>query len=133
MLIKKLRVGLVLLLSIMIVATPSMFLVRGQNQYSHQQNLVELSENAQQEVEAIINWIYSSESLIQQIEDNELLTDLDDNMVQFELGESFVASAKTKVGLEDYEGAVEDAIEALRVFREVFKSVNNILNEVGVN
>ena len=133
MLVKKLRVGFVLLLSVMIVTTPTLFLVQGQVQPSYQQNLVDLSERAKQEVEAIINWIYSSEDLIQQIENNELLTDLEENVVLFNQGESYVTSAKNAVELENYEVAVEDAIEALRIFREVFKSVNCILKEVGIS
>ncbi|MCJ7712848.1 hypothetical protein MUO66_00090, partial [Candidatus Bathyarchaeota archaeon] len=99
MLVKKLRVGFVLLLSVMIVTTPTLFLVQGQVQPSYQQNLVDLSERAKQEVEAIINWIYSSEDLIQQIENNELLTDLEENVVLFNQGESYVTSAKNAVEL----------------------------------
>ena len=130
---KKLRFGFALLLSMMTIAAPLLFIAQGQIQSSPQQNLVVLSERAQQEVEALIDWIYSNEELIQKIEDNELLTDLEEKVVLFNQGTSYATSSKTAYELEDYETAVEDALEALRIFREVIKSIHNILSEVGVN
>jgi flagellin-specific chaperone FliS len=117
----------------MIITTPTFFLVQGQVQSSYQQNLVDLSERAKQEVEALIDWIYFNEELVQEIQDNELLADLEGNVTLFNQGVSYVNSVKTAVELEDYETAVEDAIEALNIFREVTKSIHTILKEVGVS
>ena len=63
MLVKKLRIGFVLLLAIMIVATPTMFLAQGQVQPTHQQDLVEIADRAQQKIESLFEWVE-----VQQIE-----------------------------------------------------------------
>jgi len=128
MLIKKLRIGFVLLLAVMIVATPTMFLAQGQVNPSHQQDLIEIADNAQQKVEALFEWIES-----QEIEDIELQADIASYEVLFEEGKTLLQETKDAVEEEDYERAVEDALDALRIFRNVLKAVNTSLEEAGID
>ncbi|MCJ7714128.1 hypothetical protein MUO66_06690 [Candidatus Bathyarchaeota archaeon] len=128
MLVKKLRSGFVLLLAIMIVATPTMFLVQGQVQPSYQPDLVEIADKAQQKIESLFDWIES-----QQIDDTKLQTDLVEYTVLFDEGKTHLEDAKVAIDEEDFESAVEDTLDALRIFRNVLKSINLSLKEAGIN
>jgi flagellin-specific chaperone FliS len=128
MLIKKLRIGFVLLLAIMIVATPTMFLAQGQVQPFHQADLVEIADKAQQKIESLFNWIET-----QQIDDTKLQTDLVEYTDLFDEGKTLLETAKVAIEAEDFESAVEDTLDALKIFRSVLKSVNLSLKEAGIN
>ena len=92
MLIKKLKIGFVLLLAVMIVATPTMFLAQGQVNPSPQQDLVEIADKAQQKVEALFEWIES-----QQIDDIELQADITTYETLFEDGKTLLQDAKDAI------------------------------------
>lgn len=128
MLIKKIRVGFILLLAVMIVATPAMFLVQGQVQPSYQQDILEMADKAQQKVEALFEWIES-----QQIEDLELQTEILVYEALFEDAKTLLEDAKNAILEDDFESAIEGIIEALGIFRDVLKSVNTLLVEAGYN
>ena len=128
MLIKKLRIGFVLLLAVMIVATPTMFLAQGQVQPSYQHDLVEIADKAEQKIESLFDWIES-----QQIDDTKLQTDLVEYTVLFDEGKTLLEAAKSAIDEEDFESAVEDTLDALRIFRSVLKSVNLSLKEAGID
>ena len=128
MLVKKLRSGFVLLLAVMIVATPTMFLAQGQVQPTHQQDLLDMAERAQQKVESLFEWVEA-----QQIEDIELQDDMVIYEALFSDGETFLNDARVAFEAEDFESAVENAIEALRVFREVLRSIYTSLEEAGID
>lgn len=127
MLVKNLRISMVLLLTVMIVATP-MFLVQGQVQQSHQQDLLDIAERAQQKVESLFEWVES-----QQIDDSEFQEDMVTYEALFAQGETLLGDAQEAIDAKDFEGAIENAIEALRVFRDVLKSVYASLEEAGVD
>ena len=127
MLVKKLRIGFVLLLAVMIVATPTMFLVQGQVQPFHQADLVEIADNAQQKIESLFEWIET-----QQIDDTQLQDDLVDYTILFDEGKTLLEEAKSAIEAEDFESAVENTLDALRIFRSVLKSVNLSLKEAGI-
>lgn len=97
----------------MIIATPTMFLTQGQLQPTHQQDLIEITERAQQKVESLFEWIES-----QQI-DVDLQATLDTYKTYDEDGKVLLESAYIAIEEEDYESAVEDVIDALRIFRDV--------------
>jgi len=128
MLVKKLRIGFVLLLAVMIVATPTMFLVQGQVQPTHQQDLMDMAVKAQQKVESLFDWVDA-----QQIEDVELQADMVEYEVSFEEGKALLADAQVDFEAEDFESAVENAIDALRIFRDVLRSVYTSLEDAGID
>jgi flagellin-specific chaperone FliS len=128
MLIKKIRIGFVLLLAVMIVAAPTMFLVQGQVQPLYQHDIVEIADRAQQKVESLFEWLQS-----QQIEDLELQADIAVYEALFDDGKTLLIEAKIAIEEEDYEIAVNNIIEALKIFRDVLKSVNTLLEEAGIS
>jgi uncharacterized protein (UPF0332 family) len=128
MLITKIRIGFVLLLAIMVVATPSMFFVQGQVQSSYQHDIVEIADRAQQKVESLFEWVES-----QKIEDLELQVEIAAYEALFEEGKTLLQDAKIAIEAEDYEPAINGIIEALSIFRDVLKSVNTLLEEAGYN
>jgi hypothetical protein len=128
MLVKKLRIGFVLLIAIMIVATPTMFLVQGQVQPEYQQDLVAIAERAQQKVESLFEWVEA-----QQIDDVEFQADMVTYEALFVEGKTLLNDAQVAIEAEDFESAVVNAIEALRIFRDVLRSVYASLEEAGVD
>jgi len=128
MLVKKLRIGFVLLLAVMIVATPTMFLVQGQVQPTHQQDFMDMAVKAQRKVESLFDWVGA-----QQIEDVELQADMVEYEVSFEEGKALLADAQVAFEAEDFESAVENAIDALRIFRDVLRSVYASLEDAGID
>lgn len=128
MLVKKLRIGFILLLAIMIVATPTLFLVQGQIPQSYQQDIIEIADKAEQKIMSLFEWIDS-----QSIEDLELQLSISSYEPLFEEGKLLLQNAKSTIQTEGFEAAAEDIFEALRIFREVLKSVNILLEEAGIN
>ena len=128
MIMKKLRIGFVLLLAVMIVATPTMFLAQGQLTPSYQQDLLDIADKAQQKIETLFEWIESK-----QIDDIQFQADIATYYLSFEEGKVLLEAAKEALEDEDYENVVGDILEALRIFRTVLKSVNLSLIEAGVD
>jgi len=127
MLVKKLRIGFVLLLAVMIVATPTMFLAQGQVQPFHQADLVEIADKAQQKIESLFDWIET-----QQIDDTQLQDDLVEYTDLFDEGKTLLEEAKSAIEAEYFESAVEDTLDALKIFRTVLKSINLSLKDAGI-
>ena len=108
----------------MIVATPTMFLAQGQVQPTYQHDLLDMAEKAQQKVESLFEWIEA-----QQIDDEELQEDMVMYKYLFEDGKTLLKLLKTAFEEENFESAVENLLDALRIFREVLKAVNTLLKK----
>jgi len=117
-----------ILLSILLSAAPMLFLVEGQIQSFPAEQLVTLAERAGQQIQNLIEIIEESEEAILQIESVGLSDQYSSNVTLYETkGLDELANAQEAIAASDYEIAVSSAIEALRVFREVFSSIQRIL------
>lgn len=97
------------------------------------EKFIELAERAGERVGNLIELIYSNETAIATIENVGLRDELEANKTLFEnWGLGNLTAAYNALDVGDLQGAVANATEALGIFREVFKALNNILEEAGL-
>lgn len=109
-----------------------MFYVQGQIQASPAEELVKLADRAEQQVKNLIDLVYANETALQTIEDFGLLDELEGNVTLYNQGAENLTEAHSALESTDYEGAIAYATEALRIFREVFRSIHIILEDTGL-
>ena len=124
--------ALAMLASIIIAATPAMFYVQGQIQANPAEELVKLADRAEQQVKSLIDLVYANETALQTIEDFGLLDELEGNVTLYNQGAENLTKAHSALETTDYKGAIANATEALRIFREVFRSIHIILEDTGL-
>jgi hypothetical protein len=125
---------LMIVVSILISAAPisSMLYGQGQIQSNPAESLVELANGAENEVENLIDLVYSNETVLQKIEDANLFDQLEGNVSLYGEGVQFLNSAYNSLEVSDYETVVDYSTEALRIFRDVFTSIHVILETAGL-
>jgi len=128
------RIAIVIILATAIaMATPAsaaMFYGQGQCSVSAKaEKIVEFADRAGQQVDYLIDLVYVNTTAI---EDAGLLDELEGNVTLFDEGLANVTEAYVALEAEDYEGAIANATQALRIFREVFRSIHIILRDSGV-
>jgi len=124
-----------LLATILVLVTPASAIFAGQGQVSSSspaEELVRLAENAEQQVKNLIDTVYANETAIEKITDVELFHELEGNVTFYNQGATTLTKAQDALELIDYEGAIGNATEALRIFREVFRSIHIILEDAGL-
>ena len=131
---KRQIVVLAMLVSVIMAAAPAsaIFYGEGQIQATPAEELVELADRAEQQVKNLIDLVYANETALQQIEDVGLLDELKSNVTLYGEGVGNLTAAYDALEIADYEGAVDYATEALRIFREVFRSIYIILKDAGL-
>jgi hypothetical protein len=119
---------IVILASILVTAIPvSAAMFNGQSADTRAEKIVELADKAGQKVDDLIVLVYLNETVLEMIEDATLLDELEGNVTLYDEGVANVTAAYTALEVEDYDGAVANATQALDIFRAVFQSINNIL------
>jgi hypothetical protein len=131
---KRQLVALAMLVSVLMAAAPASAILYGQAQIqaAPAEELVELTDRAEQQVKNLIDLVYANETALQQIEDVDLLEELEGNVTLFNEGVGNLTAAHDALEIADYEVAVAYATEALRLFREVFSSIHVILEAAGL-
>lgn len=133
--IEKRRIAVLILLATIIASiapVSAIFYAQGQNQESTAEKFVELADKAGQKVKDLIDLVYANETALQTIGDAGLLDELEGNVTLYYEGAENVTNAYDALAVEDYEGAIANATEALSVFREVFSSIHIILCNSGL-
>jgi len=125
---KKTKVAAIAILaSIILATTPAMLLAQGQIQTAPSQQMVTLAERAAQQVQNLIDMINADQDALTQIETVGLTDEFDANLTLFETGLGNLEAAQTALANSEYQDAVDSAVEALSVFREVYSSIHVIL------
>jgi hypothetical protein len=124
--------ALAMLVSIIIAATPAMFYVQGQIQASPEEEIVKMVDRAEQQVKSLIDLVYANETALKTIEDFDLLDELEGNVTLYNQGVENLTGAHSALESTDYEGVSANAMEALRIFRAVFRSIHIILEDAGL-
>ena len=121
--------ALMIVMSVLISAAPisSMLYGYGQIQSNPVESLVELAYGAEHEVENLIDLVYSNASALQKIEDANLFDQLEGNVSLYGQGVQFLNLAYNSLEVSDYETVVDYSTEALRIFRDVFRSIHIVL------
>jgi flagellin-specific chaperone FliS len=105
---------------------------QAQVQSTSEEQIVEVVDRAEKQVKNLIDLVNANETALDVIEDVGLLDELIGNMTLYDEGVENLITAQDALDLEDYEGAVDYATEALSVFREVFSSIHLILKDAGL-
>lgn len=128
--------GLILAATLMATLIPFSAMVYAQNsEEKRAEKFVELADRAGERVGNFIEIIYANKTAIDTITAEGLDDELDANKTLFKtwgMGNLTEAHDALEAVPPDYLGAIGNATEALTVFREVFKGLNTILTEAGV-
>ena len=131
---KKSRIAVLILLATVIVSVaPVSAVFYAQSlESTRAEKFVELADRAGEQVKDLIDLVYANETALQIIEDAGFLDEFEGNVTLYEAGVENVTNAYAALEIEDYEGAIANATQALRVFREVFSSIHIILCNSGL-
>jgi hypothetical protein len=117
-----------ILASVLLATAPLMIYAQGQLQVSPEENFVKLVERAADQIQNLIDLVDANETAKQQIENVGLLDEWGANVTLYEEdGLVKLADAQQALADSEYETAVDAAVEALRIFREVYSSLHVIL------
>ena len=115
-------------LMLLLVSVGSSALVLGQPTIENRATqIVQIAENASQTVENLILRIEGNETIKTKIDDASLTEAFEANVSLYYQGVDKFDEADGFLAVNDYERAVSAATEALNIFREVYRSLNNIL------
>jgi hypothetical protein len=128
----KLAIAIILATIVVMAAPVSAAMFHGQSESVKAEKIVELADKAGQKVDNLIALVYTNETVLEIIESATLLDELEGNVTLFDEGTANVTAAYDALEAEDYEDAVANATQALEIFRDVFKSIQLILDESDV-
>ena len=120
---------------VLITAAPTSALFAGQTQLSADlaaKKIVEIAQTADVQVKNLIDSVYADDEALQKITDTDLMGNFEGNVSLYEEGVSWLTTAEQALESADYDQAIIDAKEALQTFRQVFKSINWILQDAGL-
>ncbi|MEM2351904.1 MAG: hypothetical protein QXT26_05815, partial [Thermoproteota archaeon] len=83
-------------------------------------------------VNTLIEMVLGNETIMKEIADAGLNVTFNEMIALKEEGSSILSEAKSLLESKDYAGAIEKAIEAMRLFKEAFVGIHRILCEAGV-
>jgi prefoldin subunit 5 len=127
------RIIMTIALILLLVSIGSAAVVLGQPTLeTRATRFVEVAEEASEKVGDIIVLIDTNETLQDKIDDAGLTDAFEGNVTLYWEGLGKVDDAGDFLAFDDYKSAIANATEALRIFREVYRSINNILCESDV-
>jgi len=131
---------LVLMATVIMAIVPYSGTVYGQNPSQEEEKaerkaekLVEMADRAEQRVDNLIRLIFANETANKTITDAGLMDELEGNVTLFNQGVGNLTMAHDAFDDGDYQGAIANATDALRIFCEVFKAVHYIMEQAGVD
>ncbi|MCW4025456.1 MAG: hypothetical protein NWF01_10555 [Candidatus Bathyarchaeota archaeon] len=125
---RKIITGTALIL-VILAATPMMFLAQAQVQTSPATQLVSIAEKASYQVKNLIDTIKSNDTALDQIDAYNLTSSFEENIALYEIdGLGNLTAAQNALAANDFDGAVDYAFAAFRVFRQTFSEIHNILD-----
>jgi len=126
---KRTRIATIAGLILLLVSVGSVSaVIVGQNPENKANRIVEIAENAATEVGEFIDIVIADPSASEII----LTAQFTGNVTLYSEGVENVTNSNTALGIEDYEGAIANATEALSIFREVYKSIRIMLYDSDV-
>lgn len=121
-------------LTLLVLAmTPLTVLAQGQFQSNSANQIVSVAQRAFLHVQALIASVEANPDAATAIEEASLTEEYNNNVTLFTTeGAANLEAAKEALALADYDAAVDNAFEALGIFREVYRSIQVILAEAGL-
>jgi hypothetical protein len=122
------RIAVTIALTLLLVSMGSAAVVLAQPTLETRAiRIVDLAEEASEKVGDIIVFIETNETVQDKIDDAGLTDAFEGNVTLYWEGRGKVDDSGDFLAFDDYEGAIANATEALSIFREVYRSINNIL------
>jgi tetratricopeptide (TPR) repeat protein len=127
--------ALILLATIFVATAPSLTTISAyiQNPETKAENYVELADKTQEQVQALIDLTRANATALDKIEQAGLMDELEGNESLFSQGVGNLTLAYNALEAGDYQGAVANATNAFKIFRQVFVALHAILSEAGVS
>jgi hypothetical protein len=121
-------------LTLLVLAmTPLTVLAQGQFQSNSANQIVSIAERASTQVQALIDSVDANPDAATAIEEAGLTDQYNNNVTLFITeGADSLEAAKEALEATEYDAAVDNAFEALGIFREVYRSIQSILAEAGL-
>ena len=133
---RKSQVLLVTVLTIFIVSlapVSAIFAGLGQAPTSRTaEELLRIVQMARQQVKILIDSVYANDPILQNITQAGLLNALQGNSSLYDQGETTLAKAQNSFDNGNYSETIDYSRESLQSLRDVFKSINIILNKADV-
>ncbi|MGD2066346.1 MAG: hypothetical protein PVI43_04150 [Candidatus Bathyarchaeota archaeon] len=138
---------LAIVLAIIVMAAPASALLGSQNIETKAEIMVEIAYGAQETVMGIVTRLEDNSTAYQMLLDADLdelfygnvslcvenQTEVNGTIVNADgEGWAFLDAANVSLYAEEYELAIENATEALEIFRDVIRSLNDILVDAGI-
>ncbi len=124
--IPKNKITALAVLTLLVLAiTPLTVLAQGQFQSNSAVQIVSVAERASSQVQALIDSVESNPDVATAIEEAGLKD-------QYNKGADKLEDAKDALEATEYDVAVDNALEALGIFRDVYRSIQGILAEAGL-
>jgi hypothetical protein len=112
---------------------PTLLLVNGQENITVEENMVTLAEQAGNRVQSLITAVYADDNATAKIQNVSLSLQFEGNVTLYQNdGLEKLADAKEALLKSNYELASDNALNALAVFREVYGSLQEILQIAGL-
>jgi len=126
---------LILMATVIMTTVPSSGMVYADIQSREErkaEKLIELADRAGQRVDNLIRLIFANATANETISNAGLMGRLLGNVTLFKQGEGNLTKARDAFEDENYQAAIANATDALRIFGEVFKAIHIILEQSGV-
>jgi hypothetical protein len=125
--------ALAILTFIIIAVSPLTVLAQEQIQENTAQQIFSIAERASLKVQDLIASVEANPDAAISIEEAGLTEQYTGNVTLFETeGADSLALAEVALADSDYDATVENAFDALGIFREVYRSIQNILGKAGL-
>lgn len=126
---KQTRIATVASLMLLLISVGSVSAVlTGQSPENRANRIVEIAENAAEKVDDLIERVEADLDVSELIGTVEFLG----NVTLYGEGLDNVSNANAALGIGDYEGAIANATEALKIFREVYISIQIMLSNYDI-
>jgi len=134
MLKTKRTAALILLVTVILAAVPSLTTISASIQMPENkaENYVALADKAKEQVQNFIDLISANDTAMGMIEQAGLMDEFEGNVTLFNQGVGNLTAAHNALNVSDYEGAIANATNAFKIFRQVFVAIHIILAEAGV-
>jgi hypothetical protein len=125
-------------ISLLILLMCSMFttilFVNGQVNTTTEENIVQLAEQAGNQIQNLITTVYADENATSKIQNVSLYQQFEDNITLYQnAGLNQLRAAQKALVDSDYGHATDSALQALTVFRKVYSSLEIILETAGLH
>lgn len=117
----------------MCLMLPTYLLVSGQVNTTVGENMVKLAEQAGNRIQKLITTVYADENATAKIQNAGLAQQLEGNVTLYQNdGLNQLTVAEEALENSNYDFAADSALNALTIFREVYSSLQGILETVGL-